>query len=311
MKGFLDKSSSLNEDYTKWEEYKNHSKSSDDYFCYRVQLHPENYFFFGTGYGDKDADNIQKTERAIDWTSGVPTMNVEEERVLIPATSVKGAISHRTAFHFNELQKNVFIHEAGANNLATSIDAENALSEYDFSVDWSKVNFDSKSDEWSLLKESVNNLKFSDYLQESEQWKEFKNDLEEEVSEKEESHLPVSVNNEAVRVLFGYAKGDEDGARGNVIFSDVYRNLKEEKTFNHVAIDRFTGGGIDGALFQEKAVRTDGFSIKFFVAKHAFTNEKVKQAFEKALTDLTTGELQLGGNTAKGHGAFKGSFKIV
>ena len=36
---------------------------------------------------------------------------------------------------------------------------------------------------------------------------------------------------------------------------------------------------------------------------------KIKDAFESTLSDLVSGNLQLGGNTTKGHGAFTGNFQ--
>jgi CRISPR/Cas system CSM-associated protein Csm3 (group 7 of RAMP superfamily) len=86
------------------------------------------------------------------------------------------------------------------------------------------------------------------------------------------------------------------------------KNTNVEKVFSHVAIDRSTSGGIDGALYQEKAVTSDAFELDIFVEKSALKEENIKKALKNTLDDLVGGQLQLGGNTTKGHGAFTGSY---
>ena len=80
-----------------------------------------------------------------------------------------------------------------------------------------------------------------------------------------------------------------------------------EKVFDHVSIDRFTGGAIDGALFQEKTV-TDNREYKIELLLHKDIKGDELEAFEYALTDITTGMLPLGGSTTKGHGIFTGTW---
>ncbi|MBK6948995.1 MAG: hypothetical protein IPH16_13925 [Haliscomenobacter sp.] len=118
----------------------------------------------------------------------------------------------------------------------------------------------------------------------------------------------------AVKALFGYAlESDTTGARGHVILSDLYLEPKQdaEKVFSHVAIDRFTGGARDGMLFQQKAASSDAFTLDIYVKKEVLQDEKIKTAWEAALNNLCTGELPLGGGSAKGHGVFSGEFEII
>src|SRR5690606_36414037 len=80
---------------------------------------------------------------------------------------------------------------------------------------------DSDAPEWEQMKAEIENLNinFGNYF------KEFKDNLDEEISATGDSLLPVSENNEAVKQLFGYAKdsqGDQDGLRGSVIMDDIY-----------------------------------------------------------------------------------------
>ena len=96
-----------------------------------------------------------------------------------------------------------------------------------------------------------------------------------------------------------------------ILLSDCFLNYdkeKDAKVFEHVSIDRFTGGAIDGALFQEKAVaKRDQFTIEILLKKGAC--DDAKKAFERALKDVACGRLPLGGATTKGHGFFKGEAK--
>ncbi|CAA6804223.1 MAG: DUF324 domain-containing protein [uncultured Sulfurovum sp.] len=119
-------------------------------------------------------------------------------------------------------------------------------------------------------------------------------------------------NNEARKViteLFGEAKNSKDkieGSKGKVIFSDCFKpNRDETKTFDHVAIDRFTSGAIDGALFQEKTIaQQDQWEVEILVEKSV--SSAFIKAFELALDDVCKGVLALGGATTKGHGVFTG-----
>jgi CRISPR/Cas system CMR subunit Cmr4 (Cas7 group RAMP superfamily) len=147
--------------------------------------------------------------------------------ILIPASSIKGAISHRTTYHYN-LQNELFI--------------------------------------------ETDNTK------------------------------------DVINEIFGEAKQSEDklGFKGKVIFSDLFvKNSNNTKVFEHVSIDRFTGGGIDGALFQEKTIFDDKvYSIEILLRNSV--EEPYKKAFEATLNDICSGMLPLGGATTKGHGIFTG-----
>ena len=99
--------------------------------------------------------------------------------------------------------------------------------------------------------------------------------------------------------------------RGNVIVSDIFTKDIPDKLFNHIAIDSFTGGTIDGAKFDElvKWAQGNSFELVILVLKTALEDVKVKEAFESALNDLCTGLLPLGGGTMRGHGTFYGTIR--
>ena len=77
-----------------------------EYVKYSLVLKPYGFFIFGSGLpsinGNESDPNISPvTERMIVWSQdGRGTLS--ERYILIPGSSVKGAIRHRTAYHFNK-----------------------------------------------------------------------------------------------------------------------------------------------------------------------------------------------------------------
>lgn len=201
---------------------------------YELTLKPQDFFLFGAGFGDKDVNLVPVKEKVVDYKQ----KEVVDVNVLIPASSIKGALAHRVAYHFNKMKKRF---------------AENASK--DDMVAW-------------------------------------------------------TTNNEAVVALFGSADPDVE-KRGNVLFEDVIEDNKavSKKIFNHVSIDRFTGGAIDDALFSEKAAFGNGQSFKTTITllKTDFECPEIIVAFETALNDVINGRLPLGGGVNKGYGCFEGT----
>ena len=240
-KAYLSRSSSFNKnDGMTWKKMEA-AEGSCGYAAYILNVVPENFFTFGSGYGDDEVDMTPKKEVFISWgDNGEP--KISEAGILIPASSIKGAISHRVAYHYNRL-------------------TDNFAEKYK----------DSKDEE-----------------------------------------KPIGTNNKAVQALFGCdTQGGNSAAAGRVFFSDMLIEEKDkEKIFNHVSIDRFTGGAMNGALFDEKVCGNGAVfePMKIYVEKSAFEgNINVRKAFEKALEDICTGMLPLGGSTMRGHGCFTGT----
>lgn len=269
---YLEKSASL-EDKTGWwksaSSYAGEKNVKSNWVTYELALKPEDFFLFGSAFGTDDADMSYVTEPVIEWKDDEPDFT--ENRVLIPAASVKGAIAHRVAFHFNK------INEVFADKLIdpASIDELCKKGYYNFRCQpGDRFNSKNYDDRISL----------------------------------------VTTYNPAVRKLFGYALDDdkEKGAqRGNVILSDIFLKEDAKKLLNHVAIDRFTGGAMDGALFSEEVVQhKDQFTLCMLVNQEAFKTKYVREAFENTLHDLCSGMLPLGGGTMRGHGCFKGNYAI-
>jgi hypothetical protein len=122
----------------------------------------------------------------------------------------------------------------------------------------------------------------------------------------------------AVAWLFGSAS-DDSGSRskghaGRVIIDDMLRDdLADDSIFNHVTIDRFTGGAKRGFLFSERVTnmkkKSDEVNIKvrLLMNDQPGFDESYQHALEYALHDICRGLLPLGGMTTKGHGMFTGA----
>lgn len=196
-----------------------------------LKLTPDPFFIFGSGSGDEDVDNTPLEEEVVIYT---PEGIKFEKQTVVPGSSIKGAIAHRVAFHYNKIQQR----------------------------------------------------EGKDYTK-------------------------IGTNNNAVVALFGKAgKNITEPAAGKVFINDVFLSsgeVKNDKILNHVAIDRFTGGALEGALFSEKVsyLEKDTLEIDVFLEDNVGT--EYAEVLEQALMDICKGLLPLGGMTTKGHGIFTGS----
>lgn len=235
LEAYIGKSANLAQEWSHFAPRKHDSPTaSDAWVNYTLQLEPLDFFLFGSGKGDDEADKTSLADKAIVWTDGHPSLT--DHKMLIPATSVKGAIAHRTAYHYNR-RKGLFV---------------------------GKIN------------------------------------------DEERRH------NKAVESIFGHAGIDKNGraTRGNLMIDDVYTDIKSDDTMlsYHIKNDYFTGGVIDGALFQEKSANGRGrhIDIAILVARAALADDEVCQAFEQSLRDVCQGLLPLGGASGRGNGMFTG-----
>lgn len=237
MEAYLSKSSNLEESKDWYTEKFSQETEGTKWTCYQLQLQPLDFFLFGSGYGDDEADMTPVKEQKVVWEGN--SARLGEYFYLVPATSLKGAIAHRVAFHYNKLS-GIYA------DLLSADERENVIGK----------------------------------------------------------------NNRAVNALFG-SEGDDNGKgklRGNVILSDLYLDNVSDKLLNHVSIDRFTGGAIDGALFSEKTAygKDKELRIEIWVNSEMVTEPDVIEAFESALKDICGGMLSLGGGVNRGHGIFTG-----
>lgn len=268
FRDYLDFPGSFNESSIKETEKKESQNKSDSKArSYVLDLKPDDFFIFSESYGDDEVDNKPIKEDILKYTEKGFKF---ESQTLIPASSIKGAIAHRTAFHFNKLIERY---------------ADTIIPAFGYKV---------------------------------------------------AQDLASGSGNRAVRVLFGLGSGfeidegtksyvDDERAkhdpvgnprRGKVIIDDIFLSddkVSNDKIFNHVAIDRFTGGAIDTALFSEKVsyLKKEDDSIQLNITLSEEIDDKTSlYAFENALLDITKGLLPLGGMTTKGNGMFTGSLKV-
>jgi CRISPR/Cas system CSM-associated protein Csm3 (group 7 of RAMP superfamily) len=204
---------------------------------FELNLQPESTFFFGSGFGDEESDDLPVEELRLHWRGDRPV--VEPAELLIPASSIKGALAHRVSYHYNRLC-GVFADQCSPQEF--------------------------------------------------------------------EKHL--GANNAAVRELFGEIAGNR-GRRGRVLIDDLYVRKEKvaEKLFNHVAIDRFAGGALDGALYSERvlaAAKPEEFALNLTIAVEDWDaiEPKIRASMRAAVEDLRDGRLPLGGHSLRGHGIF-------
>lgn len=113
--------------------------------------------------------------------------------------------------------------------------------------------------------------------------------------------------------LFGSAPGAADDLRtGRLWFNDiVFEKKPATQDLTHVAIDPFTGGAIEHALFTEQLLwDSTRFATEILLAPERAhkpqDRQKLFRALEYALRDLLEGRLALGGGASRGHGFMRG-----
>ena len=105
LKLYLSKSSSLENIWEGFEHYTLAENTNTDYISYELTLQPTDFMFFGAGFGDEHSDMTFVREPVIQWNNDGRACIIEKEKViLIPGSSVKGALAHRTAYHYNKLK---------------------------------------------------------------------------------------------------------------------------------------------------------------------------------------------------------------
>lgn len=251
---YKQKSSLLSDDWSGWQSPGDKIKktsSLEGWECYRLKLKPVDFILFGSGFGNKNSDMTYISETYVTWNEEgtQASINKGERVVVIPASSVKGALSHRTAFHYNKI-KQIFAEDLSTEDIKKHVGSRN------FAV-------------WSIFG-----------------------------SEGEKNNVSGKVENKR---------------RGNILISDIIekRDSVKPKVLKHVSIDPFTGGAVNGALFDEETLyaNKEEFELDIMLSSDGIvTPEKsdVIKAFECALKDVVSGRLPLGGGVNRGNGTFEG-----
>lgn len=102
---YLSKSSSLKQMWKGYEPYSSRDKEVHSWHEYILELKPLDFFLFSSGFNDDDADTTPVTESYVTWSGNNGEGHFVHDGVLIPATSFKGALAHRVAYHWNKINK--------------------------------------------------------------------------------------------------------------------------------------------------------------------------------------------------------------
>mgnify|MGYP001009541517 FL=1 len=125
LKLYLSKSSSLENIWKGFEPYTPAVNTNTDYISYELTLQPTDFMFFGAGFGNECSDMTFVREPVIQWDNDDRASIIEKEKVvLIPGSSVKGALAHRTAYHYNKL-KGCFADGKSAEELQEHVGKQN------------------------------------------------------------------------------------------------------------------------------------------------------------------------------------------
>ncbi len=99
--------------------------------------------------------------------------------------------------------------------------------------------------------------------------------------------------------LFGHV--EEGGRKGRLLFHEVELGEARPLSIPHVAIDRFSGAALDGALFSEGPIWKEGMRVGMAVSLNGLAPYEVGLLFH-ALFDMAEGALPLGGGAGRGCG---------
>lgn len=125
----------------------------------------------------------------------------------------------------------------------------------------------------------------------------------------------IGMNDALVNTLFGYSNDDDkDSRKGRVMVDEIYFDkqfIQEEQP--RIRVDRFTGGAMNGALFQDHPVRnTKGDAVTFPLRMTVKNCTDAEAGLVMLLVkDLMTGQVTLGANRTIGYGRVQGKSVTV
>jgi len=112
--------------------------------------------------------------------------------------------------------------------------------------------------------------------------------------------------------VFGYGGGKDTesgsvGARSAIRVADSVVGQAEPVRRTHIAIDRFTGGVLDGALYEVEALEAGTFTIQVeqLVTLTEERLTEIRAVLRLVLADLDDGIIGIGAGVARGYGSVK------
>jgi len=120
-------------------------------------------------------------------------------------------------------------------------------------------------------------------------------------------------------LVFGYGGGsDADatsvGVRSAIRFADAVVGDPVEVTRAHIAIDRFTGGVLPGALYTAEGLEAGSFTIEADLLPGPAAEARraeITAVLRLVLEDLNDGIIGIGAATARGYGSVRIAFKAA
>jgi len=264
-----------------------------------------NFLHFGESYNDNLLDHIFKREAVIEWTPDGPIL---VKKMLIPGSSIKGALAHRVAYHWNKGNGHTL-----EERLKAGLEKKGMAYLKSLQPDllWA-VPEEEEMKGFSL--EKLQSLK-TKIEKDIGLLQTFGGELKGKINHYDVAGMLLnSERNEAVEALFGFVveeEGKEEAKSqiGHLVIEDTFLDIDsiQSKPFYHVAIDRFTHAPIDGALFGEEAmIIPDKLDITIKI-RAAEGLEKYIPFLQQAIDDLGNGQLMVGGLVNKGHGRLTAS----
>ncbi|MGY4878182.1 RAMP superfamily CRISPR-associated protein [Vreelandella aquamarina] len=114
--------------------------------------------------------------------------------------------------------------------------------------------------------------------------------------------------------LLGWAvNGDEDeGRAGKLLIDDIYLEAPKVLRQTHNRIDRFTGGVMQGALFEQEVLWQPPLTLTLTILdiENLQQDPVLLNALNATLEDLANGALPLGANGSRGQGSLIGTGAI-
>jgi CRISPR/Cas system CSM-associated protein Csm3 (group 7 of RAMP superfamily) len=116
--------------------------------------------------------------------------------------------------------------------------------------------------------------------------------------------------------VFGYGGGEDTGSasvgrRAAIRLADAVISSPVATTRTHIAIDRFTGGVLDGALYTMEVLEGGSFAIEVDLLSADIGETRraeIAAVLRLVLEDLSDGIIGMGGSTARGYGSVRVEF---
>lgn len=261
--GYLEISSNLNSECWNKDYQETVPISNSNWEEETVKIKAQDFFLFGSGIGDEDVDITPVRGSRVVWTK--EKGELKTDLVLIPATSIKGALAHRTAYHWNRLNK-IFI---GGKYYKTVAD-ENIVNPAVKVLFGYEENREEDGKQIAIQKRG--NVIISDIIENSI------------TKQNENTQVHVSIDR-----FTGGAK-----SKSGALFTEKNIFGEDMQPFEIRILKDTTG--------IEKAAKEVAVTLPTQLQDGFF--DKVNAAFDAAINDLRKGLLPLGGGTSRGNGIF-------